>query len=218
MHGVTLWGWHTTSFIVLRCLVPSMMPLMMHQPHLHQPWGLDRHSPFTGSFSMSKQSMSNTSDVHLAHELLHCASTFQQTVHHKCSAHKLAEQGTQESCGIRPLRRAGHIAHTTAGHGGCRCGGPCMGRTTGRLWAPILDRSRMAHATNTERLHQQGPGRRKACGPSKAPGSMYTNWHRPSTRCLSEEVGSACARCGLARSWAASACVVTFCRLLKQFV
>ena len=35
-------GWHTTSWIVLRCLVPLMMLLMMHQPHLHQPWRLDK--------------------------------------------------------------------------------------------------------------------------------------------------------------------------------
>ena len=42
---VTLWGWLTTvvtSWIVLRCLVPSMMLLVMHQPHLHEPWRLDR--------------------------------------------------------------------------------------------------------------------------------------------------------------------------------
>ena len=32
--------------IVLRCLVPSMMLLMMRKPHLHQPWRLDRCKPF----------------------------------------------------------------------------------------------------------------------------------------------------------------------------
>ena len=35
------WGWHTTSWIVLRCLVPLAMLLTMHQPHLHQPRWLD---------------------------------------------------------------------------------------------------------------------------------------------------------------------------------
>ena len=37
----TLWEWHTTSCIVFRCLVPLIMLLIMHQPHLHQPWRLD---------------------------------------------------------------------------------------------------------------------------------------------------------------------------------
>ena len=38
-----MWGWpHTTSWTVLMRLVP----LMMHQPHLHQPWRLDRCKPF----------------------------------------------------------------------------------------------------------------------------------------------------------------------------
>ena len=32
------------------CLVPLMMLLMMHQPHLHQPWRLDRCNPFIHSF------------------------------------------------------------------------------------------------------------------------------------------------------------------------
>ena len=32
--------------IVLRCLVPSMMLLMMRKPHLHQPWRLHRCKPF----------------------------------------------------------------------------------------------------------------------------------------------------------------------------
>ena len=27
---------------ILMCLVPLKMLLMMHQPHLHQPWRLDR--------------------------------------------------------------------------------------------------------------------------------------------------------------------------------
>ena len=39
--GQPLWGWLTTSWIDLRCLVPLLMLLMMHQPHLHQPWRLD---------------------------------------------------------------------------------------------------------------------------------------------------------------------------------
>ena len=30
---------------VLRCLVPFMMLLMMHQPHLHRPWRLNRCNP-----------------------------------------------------------------------------------------------------------------------------------------------------------------------------
>ena len=42
----TLWGWHTTSWSVLRCLVPLMMLLTMHQPHLYQPWRQDRRNPF----------------------------------------------------------------------------------------------------------------------------------------------------------------------------
>ena len=33
-HSVTLWGWHTTSWIALGCLVPLTMLLMMHPPHL----------------------------------------------------------------------------------------------------------------------------------------------------------------------------------------
>ena len=37
----TLWGWHTTSWIVLIPLAPCLMPLMMRQSHLHQPWRLD---------------------------------------------------------------------------------------------------------------------------------------------------------------------------------
>ena len=36
--------------IVLRCLVPKMMLLMMHQPHLHQPWRLDRCYPSSHAF------------------------------------------------------------------------------------------------------------------------------------------------------------------------
>ena len=39
-------GWHTTSWLVLRCLVPKMMLLMMHQPYFHQPWQLDRYNAF----------------------------------------------------------------------------------------------------------------------------------------------------------------------------
>ena len=35
-------GRHTTVFIILRCLVPSMMSLMRHQSHLHRPWRLGR--------------------------------------------------------------------------------------------------------------------------------------------------------------------------------
>ena len=39
---------HTTSSrILLRCLVPWMMLLMMHQPQLYQPWRLDRSSSIT---------------------------------------------------------------------------------------------------------------------------------------------------------------------------
>ena len=30
--SVTLWEWHTISRIVLRCLMPLMMLLIMHQP------------------------------------------------------------------------------------------------------------------------------------------------------------------------------------------
>ena len=33
----TLWGWHTTLWIVLMPLVPCLMLLMTHHPHLHQP-------------------------------------------------------------------------------------------------------------------------------------------------------------------------------------
>ena len=38
------------SRIVLRCVVPWMMLLMMHQPHLHHPWPwrLDRCNPRPG--------------------------------------------------------------------------------------------------------------------------------------------------------------------------
>ena len=32
--------------IVLMCLVPLKMLLRMHQPYLHQPWRLDRSTPF----------------------------------------------------------------------------------------------------------------------------------------------------------------------------
>ena len=45
-HARTLWGWHTASRIVLRCLVPLMLLLMMRQPRLHQPWRLDGCNPF----------------------------------------------------------------------------------------------------------------------------------------------------------------------------
>ena len=45
-----LWGLHTTSWVVLRCLVPLMMLLMMYQPHLNQPWRLDRCNPVIHSF------------------------------------------------------------------------------------------------------------------------------------------------------------------------
>ena len=45
----TLWGWHTTSWIVLMPLVPCLMLLMTHQPHLlhHQPWRLYRCNTFS---------------------------------------------------------------------------------------------------------------------------------------------------------------------------
>ena len=33
---------HTTTWIVLMPVVPRLMPLMMHQSHLHQRWRLDR--------------------------------------------------------------------------------------------------------------------------------------------------------------------------------
>ena len=36
------WGWHATSWIVLMCLVPLMVPLMIHEPDLRQPWRLHR--------------------------------------------------------------------------------------------------------------------------------------------------------------------------------
>ena len=39
--SLSCWGGTTTSMIVLRCLVLSMMLLMMYQLHLHQPWRLD---------------------------------------------------------------------------------------------------------------------------------------------------------------------------------
>ena len=34
--GVRLWGWLTTPWNILLCLVPLMMLLMMHYPHRHQ--------------------------------------------------------------------------------------------------------------------------------------------------------------------------------------
>ena len=44
-------GVHTSSFNVLRCSVPVIMRLTMHQPHLHQPWWLDRCNAFMHSLS-----------------------------------------------------------------------------------------------------------------------------------------------------------------------
>ena len=44
-------GWHTTLWIVLMPLVPCPMLLMTHQPHLHQPWRLDRCNTFSLSGS-----------------------------------------------------------------------------------------------------------------------------------------------------------------------
>ena len=45
---LTLWGWQTTTWTVLICLVPLRMLLVMHQRHLHQPWPgrLDTFNPF----------------------------------------------------------------------------------------------------------------------------------------------------------------------------
>ena len=43
---VALWGWRTTSWSVVMRLVPSMMLLKMHQPHLHQPRRLVRCNSF----------------------------------------------------------------------------------------------------------------------------------------------------------------------------
>ena len=45
MQLLTLWGWTNTSWvatIVLMPLVPCLMLLEMHQPHLHQHWRLHR--------------------------------------------------------------------------------------------------------------------------------------------------------------------------------
>ena len=56
-----LWGWRNLSRIVLKCLVPWMMLLMMHQPHLHQPWRLDRCSPFIHSCPTPSDTASHVS-------------------------------------------------------------------------------------------------------------------------------------------------------------
>ena len=37
-----VWGWHTISWTVSVCLVPLVALLMVHHPHVHQPWRLDR--------------------------------------------------------------------------------------------------------------------------------------------------------------------------------
>ena len=42
---MALWGWHTTSWIALMPMVPCLMPLIMHQPHRHESWLLDRYHP-----------------------------------------------------------------------------------------------------------------------------------------------------------------------------
>ena len=51
----TVWRWHTTSWIVLICLVSLMMLLMMRQPHLHQPWRLNRCTSFIHSAMMHRE-------------------------------------------------------------------------------------------------------------------------------------------------------------------
>ena len=49
MWPVVLWGLLRGVRLpgeVLRCSVPLMMLLMMHQASLHQPWRLDEYNPF----------------------------------------------------------------------------------------------------------------------------------------------------------------------------
>ena len=50
----TLWGRHVTSWIVLMSLVPC---LMMHQPHCHQPWRLDKCNTSTHSLAQCGSAM-----------------------------------------------------------------------------------------------------------------------------------------------------------------
>ena len=69
--SVTLWGWHTISWTALKCLVPLMMLLMLHQPQVHQPWRLDRCDTFmpglTGSFCFHGAASSHLQHVCTAH-------------------------------------------------------------------------------------------------------------------------------------------------------
>ena len=75
--------------------------------------------------------MSNTSDVHLPHELLHCASNIgkQGPPGRILGPQSLQSRCTQRSCGVRPQQHAGHSADTFAGHeGSCAATQepPCM--------------------------------------------------------------------------------------------
>ena len=58
--SLTLWGWHIKSWIALISLVPCLMLLMMRQPHLHQPWRLDRCNTFIHSFLPSAMAPDGT--------------------------------------------------------------------------------------------------------------------------------------------------------------
>ena len=45
--NMTLWGWHTPSWTSLMPLVPCLMRLILHQPHLHQRWRLNQRNALT---------------------------------------------------------------------------------------------------------------------------------------------------------------------------
>ena len=51
--SVTLWAWHTASWAAVRFLAPCPMLLVMHQPHPHQPWRLNRCLSFIHAFIIS---------------------------------------------------------------------------------------------------------------------------------------------------------------------
>ena len=51
--SVKVWGWRTASWIAFMYWVPFLVILMMHQPHLYQPWRLDMCHSFVHPFVLS---------------------------------------------------------------------------------------------------------------------------------------------------------------------